>query len=66
MITTVADIRAAASRNLIRLKGTALSFYWGAQGADSLVARLATNAIGDDFKVESGKPYAEVRSSTVK
>ncbi|OBZ74466.1 Mannose-6-phosphate isomerase [Grifola frondosa] len=54
----------AASKNLIRLKTSIQEYDWGKKGSSSLVARLAANSIGPDFKVDENKSYAETWMGT--
>ena len=61
MVTTVADIHAAAAKNLIRLRGSIQQYGWGKQGSQSMVAQLGRNGIGGDFTVSEEQYYAEVR-----
>lgn len=47
-------------QRLIRLKGSIQTYDWGKKGSSSLVARLAKNAIGQEFIIDENKSYAEV------
>ena len=60
MVTAVQDIHTAVQKNLIRLKGSVQNYDWGKRGSDSLVARLGSNGLGPDFKVNENDYYAEV------
>lgn len=43
-----------------RLKCPVQNYDWGKRGSKSLVARLAPEACGPDFKLDETEAYAEV------
>jgi hypothetical protein len=45
---------------LLRLRGSVQDYDWGKPGSTSLVAKLAPEAVGPDFKVNADHHYAEV------
>ncbi|EIW57378.1 mannose-6-phosphate isomerase [Trametes versicolor FP-101664 SS1] len=51
-------------KNLIRLKAAAQEYEWGRTGSASLAARLGGNAIGQGFKIDEQKSYAEIWMGT--
>jgi mannose-6-phosphate isomerase len=46
---------------LLRLRGSIQDYDWGKPGSTSLVAKLAPEAVGPDFKNDPEHTYAEVR-----
>lgn len=48
---------------IFRLKAAIQQYDWGKTGGQSLAARLARNAIGDDFTMDPKESYAEVSST---
>ncbi|KIJ46465.1 hypothetical protein M422DRAFT_778466 [Sphaerobolus stellatus SS14] len=51
-------------KSLVRIKGSIQNYDWGKEGSKSLVAQLAPQAIGPEFKLEKNKAYAEVWMGT--
>lgn len=52
-------------RNIFRLKGGLQQYDWGKTGSSSVAARLASNAIGGDFRINEQESYAEVNALTL-
>lgn len=46
--------------NIFRLKASIQEYDWGKPASSSLVAKYAPAAMGDDYKVDEKKNYAEV------
>jgi mannose-6-phosphate isomerase len=49
---------------LLRLRGYVNDYDWGKSGTTSLVAQLASEAVGPDFKVDPKHTYAELWAGT--
>ncbi|EJC97908.1 mannose-6-phosphate isomerase [Fomitiporia mediterranea MF3/22] len=52
--------------NIFRLKASIQEYEWGKPGSSSLVAKYANAAVGDEYKVEDTKHYAEIWMGTHK
>jgi hypothetical protein len=48
------------TKNIFRLRASVNDFDWGKVGDKSLVARLATEGLGSDFKLDPKAYYSEV------
>lgn len=64
---TVVSVVASAvhsPRALLRLRGRINDYDWGKPGTTSLVAKLASEAVGPDYKVDPNHTYAELWAGT--
>ncbi|EPQ55687.1 mannose-6-phosphate isomerase [Gloeophyllum trabeum ATCC 11539] len=52
------------SKNVFRLKTSYQTYDWGKQGSSALVAKLAPNSVGPDFKLDENTTYAETWMGT--
>lgn len=52
-----------ATQSIVRLKTSLQTYDWGKQGSESLVARLASAAVGSDFELDENTNYAEVSAN---
>ncbi|KAI0649334.1 mannose-6-phosphate isomerase [Trametes meyenii] len=53
-----------APKSIIRLKAATQEYEWGRSGSTSIVARLGENAVGQGFRIDEERSYAEVWMGT--
>jgi mannose-6-phosphate isomerase class I len=50
------------TKNVFRLRGSIQDYEWGKSGSTSLVAKLASESVGPDYKIDPNHTYAEVHA----